>query len=164
VVAGIGIRPNVELAQAAGLAVDDGILVNERLQTADPFIFAAGDAARFPAAGLQRSVRMEHEDAALSMGRMAGQIMAGRDGRYRHLPFFYSDLFELGYEAVGLVDARLETTAQWKEPFKEGVVFYTEGGVVRGVLLVNTWGQVDKARQIIVDGLTVDRAADALAV
>jgi 3-phenylpropionate/trans-cinnamate dioxygenase ferredoxin reductase subunit len=155
VVAGLGLRPNTELAKAAGLAVEDGILVNEQLRTADPCIFSAGDVARFPAAGLGRSMRMEHEDAAVSMGRAAGLAMAGQTVPYTHLPSFYSDLFELGYEAVGLVDPRLQTVARWKDPFKEGTVFYLDGGKVRGVLLVNTWGQVDAARKMIEEGQTI---------
>ena len=68
---------------------------------------------------------------------------------WRHLPFFYSDLFQLGYEAVGELDPRLEIESDWKEPFREGVVYYLRDGIVRGVLLWNTWGQVDAARALI---------------
>ena len=75
--------------------------------------------------------------------------MAGAGEPYHHLPFFYSDLFDLGYEAVGELDPRLETVSDWKEPFREGVVYYLKGGRVRGVLLWNTWGQVDAARALI---------------
>jgi hypothetical protein len=85
------------------------------------------------------------------MGRAAGRSMAGDDAPYAHLPFFYSDLFELGYEAVGLTDSRLETVSDWKQPFREGVVYYLEGGRVRGVLLWNTWNQVDAARALIAE-------------
>jgi hypothetical protein len=98
---------------------------------------------------------VEHEDNALTMGRHAGGNLAGRTEPYRHLPFFYSDLFELGYEAVGDLDARLETVADWKEPFREGVVYYLKEGRVRGVLLWNTWGQVDAARALIAQPGTV---------
>lgn len=69
----------------------------------------------------------------------------------RHLPFFYSDLFELGYEAVGDLDARLETVADWRQPFREGVIYYLRNGRVCGVLLWNTWGQVDAARVLIAE-------------
>lgn len=149
VVAGLGITPNVQLAEAAGLKVDNGIVVNEHLQTSDPDIYAAGDVASFPAAALGRRIRVEHEDAANSMGKHAGQCMAGVDAPYTELPFFYSDLFDLGYEAVGTLDARYETVEQWVTPFREGVVYYLEGGRVRGALLWNTWGQVDAARALI---------------
>src|SRR5207245_8989929 len=96
-------------------------------------------------------IRVEHEDNANTMGRIAGLNMAGHATAYDHLPFFYSDLFELGYEAVGDLDARLEAVADWKEPFREGVVYFLKGGRVRGILLWNTWGQVDHARQLIAE-------------
>jgi 3-phenylpropionate/trans-cinnamate dioxygenase ferredoxin reductase subunit len=149
VVAGIGITPNVVLAEAAGLAVDDGILVDKHLTTTHADVFAAGDVARFNAPQLGKPIRVEHEDNALSMGRAAGRAMAGDKAEYGHLPFFYSDLFERGYEAVGEMDPRGEIVADWKEEFLEGVVYYLSGGRVRGVLLWNTWGQVDAARALI---------------
>lgn len=149
VVAGLGIVPNTQLAVDAGLTVDNGIVVDARLQTSDPDIYAAGDIAAFPATALGRRIRVEHENAAISMGVRAGQCMAGLDAPYDELPFFYSDLFDLGYEAVGSLDARLETVEQWVEPYREGVVYYLDGGRVRGVLLWNTWGQVDAARELI---------------
>ncbi len=149
VVAGIGIQPNVELAQRAGLKIDNGIIVDEFLRTTHPDIYAAGDVATFYNPALGQSIRVEHEDNANTMGTMAGHNMAGKPEPYRHLPFFYSDLFELGYEAVGELDSRLETFADWKTPFREGVVYYLKQGRVRGVLLWNTWGQVDAARALI---------------
>jgi NADPH-dependent 2,4-dienoyl-CoA reductase/sulfur reductase-like enzyme len=153
VVAGLGIVPNTELAQAAGIQVEDGILVDRRLRTSDPSVFAAGDVARFEAPALGKRVRVEHEDNALTMGKAAGRSMAGDDTPYTHLPFFYSDLFDLGYEAVGDTDARLVTEADWKERFREGVITYRDGGKVRGVLLWNTFGQVDAARERIEKGV-----------
>ena len=155
VVAGIGIRPNVELAEAVGLEVDDGIVVDELLRTSHPDIFAAGDVASFHSPALGRRVRVEHEDNANTMGRTAGRAMAGAAAPYHHLPFFYSDLFELGYEAVGQIDARLEVVADWKQPYREGVLYYLEGGRVRGVLLWNVWGQVDAARRLISEAGTI---------
>jgi len=149
VVAGIGVAPNVELAQSAGLQVSDGIVVDELLRTSHPGVYAAGDVANFSSAALGRRLRVEHEDNANTMGREAGRSMAGEARPYLHLPFFYSDLFDLGYEAVGELDPRLETVADWKEPHREGVVYYLRDGRVRGVLLWNVWGQVDAARQLI---------------
>lgn len=149
VVAGIGIQPNVELAQAAGLAVGDGIIVDDYLRTTHPDIYAAGDIASFYSPALARRRRVEHEDNAVTMGRHAGRVMAGAVETYRHQPFFYSDLFELGYEAVGELDSRLETVADWKEPYREGVIYYLGAGVVRGVLLWNVWEQVEAARRLI---------------
>lgn len=149
IVAGIGIQPNVELAEQAGLPVDDGIVVDEFLRTRNPDIFAAGDAASVYSPDLDRRIRVEHEDAARTMGLAAGRSMAGRQEPYRHLPSFYSDLFDLGYEAVGLPDPRLETVADWREPFRQGVVYTLKDGRVRGVLLWNTWDQVEAARRLI---------------
>jgi hypothetical protein len=85
------------------------------------------------------------------MGRTAGQNMAGEEKPYDHLPFFYSDLFDLGYEAVGELDSRLETFSDWSEPYGKGVVYYLRDSRVRGVLLWNTFGQVNAARQIIAE-------------
>jgi 3-phenylpropionate/trans-cinnamate dioxygenase ferredoxin reductase subunit len=151
VVAGVGIHPNVALASAAGLEIVDGIAVDEFLRTSRPDIYAAGDVAAFLNPALARRMRVEHEDNANTMGRLAGRNMAGSLEPYHHLPFFYSDLFELGYEAVGEVDARLELFADWKEPYREGVVYYQKAGRVRGVLLWNVWGQVDAARELIAE-------------
>jgi len=112
-------------------------------------VFAAGDVARFPAPALGGSRRVEHEDHANTHGRCVGGNMAGADEPYEHLPFFYSDLFELGYEAVGDVDSRLETVSEWAEPNRKGVVCYVEDGKPRGFLLWDVWGKVDDARDLI---------------
>lgn len=151
VVAGLGIVPNVDLAEQAGLRVENGIVVDEYLRTSVPDIFAAGDVANFFNPVLGTRMRVEHEDNANTMGAAAGRAMAGHGVSYTHLPFFYSDLFTLGYEAVGELDSRLETVAEWKERFREGVVYYLKDGRVRGVLLWNTWGQVQGARELIAD-------------
>jgi NADPH-dependent 2,4-dienoyl-CoA reductase/sulfur reductase-like enzyme len=151
VVAGIGIQPNVELAQQAGIRVDNGIVVDELLRTSAPDVFAAGDVANFYNPALGMRLRVEHEDNANTMGAAAGRSMAGQGTPYTHLPFFYSDLFALGYEAVGELDSRLDTASTWKEPFREGVIHYKRDGRVRGVLLWNTWGQVDAARALIAE-------------
>jgi NADPH-dependent 2,4-dienoyl-CoA reductase/sulfur reductase-like enzyme len=149
VVAGIGVTPNIELARLAGLEVENGIVVDELLRTTTPDIYAAGDVADFFNPALGKRLRVEHEDNANTMGRAAGRAMAGKDAPYHHLPFFYSDLFDLGYEAVGELDSRLETVADWKEPNREGVVYYLRDGRVCGVLLWNVWSQVDAARELI---------------
>ena len=151
VVAGVGIEPNVELAHMAGLEVDNGIVVDEFLHTGHPDIHAAGDVATFHNPLLGKRIRVEHEDNANSMGRQAGRNMAGKSEPYHHLPSFYSDLFELGYEAVGEVDSRLETFADWKRPNEEGVIYYLQHGRVRGVLLWNVWQQVEAARKLIAE-------------
>jgi 3-phenylpropionate/trans-cinnamate dioxygenase ferredoxin reductase subunit len=151
VVAGVGIEPNIELAEEAGLEVADGILVDEFLRTDHPDIYAAGDVAAFYNSALGTRLRVEHEDNANTMGKVAGRNMAGLSTRYDHLPFFYSDMFDLGYEAVGELNSELETVADWTEPYREGVVYYLREGQVRGVLLWNVWGQVDAARDLIAE-------------
>ncbi len=151
VVAGIGLVPNTALAEDAGLVVDNGIVVDASLRTSQPDIYAAGDVASFRNPALGERMRVEHEDNANTMGQMAGKAMAGDPIEYTHLPFFYSDLFELGYEAVGRLDSRLETVAEWEDPFRKGIVYYLKGGRVRGVLLWDTWGKVDAARDLIAE-------------
>ncbi len=151
VVAGLGVRPNVELAKSAGLKVEDGILVDDHQRTSAPDIFSAGDVAMFPHKVLGRLIRVEHEDNALKMGRQAGRNMAGADEVYTHTPFFYSDLFELGYEAVGELSSKLEMVADWQEPFEKGVVYYLEDGRVRGVLLWNVWKKIKEAADLMAE-------------
>jgi NADPH-dependent 2,4-dienoyl-CoA reductase/sulfur reductase-like enzyme len=149
VVAGIGIEPNVELAQATGLKVDNGIVVDELLRTSHPDVYAAGDVAAFYNRSLDKRIRVEHEDNANTMGRLAGRSMAGDPEPYNHLPSFYSDLFELGYEAVGELDTRREIVTDWKKQNHEGVIYYLQNNRIRGVLLWNVWGQLDAARSLI---------------
>lgn len=151
VVAGIGVRPNVELAKSAGLKVENGIIVDDHQRASMPDIFAAGDVAMFPHATLGKLARIEHEDNALQMGKQAGRNMAGADEPYTHTPFFYSDLFEFGYEAVGELSSKLEMVTDWQEPFQKGVVYYLDGGHVRGVLLWNVWKKIEEATALIAE-------------
>jgi 3-phenylpropionate/trans-cinnamate dioxygenase ferredoxin reductase component len=150
VVAGIGIHPNLDLAKEAGIKVNDGIIVDEHLETSIPDIYAAGDVANFFHSGLEKRTRVEHENNAVEMGKVAGRNMAGASEAYTHIPMFYSDLFELGYEAVGEMSSKMETIPDWQEePFKKGVVYYMDEGHVRGVLLWNVWKKVEEARTLM---------------
>ena len=161
VVAGLGITPESELAKAVGLEVDDGIVVDElgRAVGHDD-VFAAGDVASFPVAALGRRFRLEHEDHAKSHGRAVGANMAGANTPYTHLPFFYSDMFDLGYEAVGEVDSRLETVESWEEPNRKGIVAYVdESRRPRGFLYWNVWDHVDVGRELIAAGEPIQEAA-----
>ena len=160
VVAGLGIEPNTELARAAGPAVDGGIVVDEygRVDGRD-HVFAAGDVASFPSAALGGRFRVEHEDHAKTHGKVVGANMAGAEMPYDHLPFFYSDMFDLGYEAVGDVDSRLATIARWDEPNRKGVVAYVDDASrPRGFLLWNTWDKVEAARDLIRAAQPIDEA------
>ncbi len=149
VLAGVGLDPHDELAEAGGLDVGNGIVVDEYCRTSDPYIYAAGDVAQFPYLALGETMRIEHEDHAIQHGRTAGANMAGAKRVYDHLPFFYGDMFELGFEAVGEVDARLATDAVWQTENREGVVYYLRDDVVRGLLLWGRFGLVDWARDMV---------------
>ena len=152
VVAGLGLIPNTELAEEAGIEVEHGIVVDELLRTSHQDVFAAGDVAAFTNPALGRRIRVEHEDNAMMMGQAAGKSMAGAGEPYHHLPYFYTNLFDLGYQAVGDLDARHETVADWiEEPYKRGVVYYLEDGRVRGVLLWRLLRQLDAARRLIAE-------------
>jgi len=133
------------------LKVENGILVDDRQRASAPDVFSAGDVAMFPHKVLGRLVRVEHEDNALKMGRQAGRNMAGADEAYTHTPYFYSDMFELGYEAVGTLNSKLETVADWQEPFQKGVIHYLEDGRVRGVLLWNVWEKLKEATALMAE-------------
>ena len=139
--------PDTELAEAAGLEVSDGIVVDEygrvpgTRTSSPPATWRAS-----PLRALGTTMRIEHEDHANTHGKAVGANMAGAGAPYDHLPFFYSDLFDLGYEAVGLVDSRLEAVEDWQEPNRKGVVTYVEDGKPRGVLLWNVWDKLDAAR------------------
>ena len=160
VVAGLGILPNVELAEAAGFAVDNGIVVDEYGHAGGrDDVFAAGDVASFPSAALGTRMRVEHEDHARSHGKAVGANMAGAREPYEHMPFFYSDMFDLGYEAVGELDSRLDALEAWEEPNRKGVITYVDAERrPRGVLLWDTWGKVDEARELIRTGAPLDEA------
>jgi NADPH-dependent 2,4-dienoyl-CoA reductase/sulfur reductase-like enzyme len=158
IVAGLGIVPNEQLAARAGLPLDNGIVVDDRGRVGGrDDVFAAGDVARFPSAVLGTMTRVEHEDHAKSHGRAVGANMAGADTPYEHLPFFYSDLFDLGYEAVGDTDARLGTMAEWAEPNRQGVIAYLDDERrPRGFLLWDVWGKVEAATELIRAGEPLD--------
>jgi 3-phenylpropionate/trans-cinnamate dioxygenase ferredoxin reductase component len=159
VVAGLGIVPDTQLAEAAGLPVDNGIVVDEHGRVADG-VFAAGDVANFPSPVLGKRFRVEHEDHANTHGKVVGANMAGAGRPYDHLPFFYSDLFDLGYEAVGEIDSRLAVVESWQEPNRKGVVTYVDDdGRPRGFLLWNVWDKVDLARDLIKAGKPVGEGA-----
>ncbi len=150
-VIGIGVKPNTELAESAGLKTEDGIEVNRQLQTTHPDIYAAGDAVRFYNPALDRFMRVEHEDHALQSGKTAGRNMAGQSLAYDHLPFFYSDLFGRSCEAVGVLDSSLQTEEIWNGIDKPGVWAYLEDRRVCGVLMWNLSGRTELARALIAE-------------
>ncbi len=152
VVVGIGIKPSIELAQGAGLQTGNGIILNEYLQSSDPDIYAAGDNALFPYQALGQQMRLEHWDCALNQGKHAGRNMTGAREPFTYMPYFFSDLFEFGYEAVGEVNAKLESFADWQKENDTGVIYYLKDGKVRGAMMCNVWEKVDAARELIISG------------
>jgi 3-phenylpropionate/trans-cinnamate dioxygenase ferredoxin reductase component len=148
-VVGVGIAPSLELAVAANLQTDNGIVVNDRLQTSNPNIYAAGDNAYFPYQALGKRMRVEHWDNAINQGKLAGRNMAGANEPYNYMPYFFSDLFEFGYEAVGEVDSRLEAFADWQKENGTGVIYYLAENKVRGAMMCNVWDRVSAARELI---------------
>ena len=158
VISGIGIKPNTVLAEKSGIPVDNGIVVNNVLQTNFPDVFAAGDVANFIHIPLGKRVRVEHEDNANTMGMAAGENMSGDMKAYDHAPYFYSDLFDLGYEAVGDINNELEIFEDWIEPFTKGTVYYLQDDKVRGVIFWNLWGKVDEGRELIQSNRAIKKA------
>jgi NADPH-dependent 2,4-dienoyl-CoA reductase/sulfur reductase-like enzyme len=159
VVAGLGIEPSTELAASIGLQVDNGVVVDE-YGNAGGDVWAAGDVARFPHSTFGGLTRVEHEDHANSHGKAVGANMAGAGQPYDHVPFFYSDLFDLGYEAVGDLDSRQRSIVHWEEPNRKGVIAYVDDeDKPRGFLLWDVWGKVDAATELLRDGKPIDEAA-----
>ena len=154
VVAGLGIEPSTELAERAGITVENGIVVDEFGRVdGQPDVFAAGDVANFPVAALGRRTRVEHEDHAKTHGKIVGANMAGANIPYDHLPFFYSDMFEFGYEAVGDLDSRLQTVERWDVPNREGIAAYVDSeNHPQGFLFWNVWDKVEAGRKLIQAG------------
>ena len=155
VIVGIGIAPYLDLARNAGLETANGIIVDEYLQTSLPDIYAAGDNAFFPYQALGKQTRIEHWDNALNQGKWAGRNMADAREPFTYMPYFFSDLFEFGYEAVGEVDARLETFADWQKENDTGVIYYLKDGKVKGAMMCNVWEKVEAARTLIRKGETM---------
>ncbi len=150
-VIGVGVLPRTGLAEAAGLEVDNGIVVDDHMRTSATDVYAAGDVASYPDALLGRR-RVEHVDHAEKSGELAGRAMAGAEAAYDYTPFFWSDILDAGYEAVGETSSRLDMVEDWKDgEIGTGVVYYLKSGHVRGVLLWNVWDSVGKARELIAE-------------
>jgi NAD(P)H-nitrite reductase large subunit len=154
-IVGAGIIPDTKLAADAGLKVGNGIVVDDHLRTSDPNVYAAGDNAFFPYIALGKEMRVEHWDNAVNQGRHAGWNMAGKGVVYDYMPYFFSDLFDFGYEAVGELDSRMDFVADWETENQTGVIYYLDDRRVRGVMTCNIYGKMDQARQMIREGKQV---------
>ena len=155
VVVGVGLRTCMGLAHNSGMQVGDGIVVNEQLHTSAPGVFAAGDNTEFLHPGLDHRIRIEHWDNALHQGKQAGRNMAGANEPYTYMPYFFSDLFDFGYEAVGEVSSKLEAVECWEKEYQTGVIYYLKAGRVRGVMMCNLWDKIPEARALIQRGTHV---------
>jgi 3-phenylpropionate/trans-cinnamate dioxygenase ferredoxin reductase subunit len=162
VVIGVGVRPDTELAERAGLPVDNGVLVDQQLKAADG-IWAAGDVANADHPQFGR-VRIEHWAEALNQGLLAGRNLAGAGERYERVPYFFSDQFDLSLSFLGHVrewdDLVVRGSREVEAP--RFVAWYLHGGTPRAALIVNDWDAEDPVREVIRRAKPVDpgRLAD----
>jgi 3-phenylpropionate/trans-cinnamate dioxygenase ferredoxin reductase component len=157
VVVGIGVTPRTDLAGAGcGLAVDNGIVVDQHLETNVAAVYAAGDVANAWHPRYRRHVRVEHWANALHQGTTAGRNVAGRREVYERLPYFFSDQYDLGMEYVGLSGPDDELVVRGDLDAREFVAFWHRDGVVSAAMNVNVWDVVEDLKAII----TADRPVD----
>ena len=158
VIVGIGVAPAAELASAAGLEVDGGVLTDAGLRTSDPDIYAAGDVARayHPLVGTR--LRVEHWANARHQPVAAARSMLGQDVAYDRLPYFFSDQYDLGMEYTGYVPADGYDRVVFRGDVakREFVAFWMSRGQVLAGMNVNIWDVTDDIRDLIRDGLPVD--------
>ncbi|PBC81048.1 MULTISPECIES: NAD(P)/FAD-dependent oxidoreductase [unclassified Streptomyces] len=164
VIVGIGITPNSEPAAAAGLKVDNGVVVDERLCSSHPDIYAAGDVASAYHPLLGRHLRVEHWANALHQPRTAAQAMLGREVRYDRLPYFFTDQYDLGMEYTGYVgpEGYDRVVFRGDTGAREFIAFWLSGGRVLAGMNVNVWDVTDPIRALVASGRAVDpeRLAD----
>ncbi|MDG7008914.1 MAG: FAD-dependent oxidoreductase [Nitrososphaerota archaeon] len=151
VAVGVGIIPNTEIAEEAGLKVDRGIVVDERLRTSATGVYAAGDVARFYSPILKRVMRVEHYDVAERQGAVAGSNMAGRRATFDELPYFFSNQYDLEINAYGDLSSRTSTVLRGGLNSSAGFLqFYFNGTVLDGVLSINRdWDEIEKAKALV---------------
>jgi 3-phenylpropionate/trans-cinnamate dioxygenase ferredoxin reductase subunit len=159
VVVGAGAAPRVELAEAAGLRVDDGVTCDDRLRTSVPNVFAAGDIARAQHPLIGTSVRVEHWANALEQGPAAARNMLGRDIAYDRVPYFYSDQYDVGMEYAGHVTGAERVVFRGDPAGMEFIAFWLRGGRVVAGMNVNVWDVTDDIQALIRSGAEVDEDA-----
>lgn len=163
VVVGVGVAPNVDLAEAAGLSVDDGVLVDEHLRTSDPDVFAAGDVANAYHPFLGRRLRVEHWANALNQPAVAAKSMLGQDATYDRLPYFFSDQYDLGMEYTGYADpTSAEVVIRGDLAAREFIALWLADGRVQAGMNVNVWDVTDPIKALILSGQRIEavRLAD----
>ncbi len=151
VVAGVGVAPNTALAEAAGLEVDNGILVDEHLGTSATGVFAAGDVANAHHPVLGRRLRVEHWDTAIEQGKVVAHSMLGHDVSYDRMPYFYTDQYDLGMEYVGSVgpEGYDEVVLRGDTGKREFTAFWLRGDQVLAGMQVNDWDATDPIRALV---------------
>jgi 3-phenylpropionate/trans-cinnamate dioxygenase ferredoxin reductase component len=159
VVVGAGATPNVELGQRAGLDIDNGILVDPRLQTSAENIFAAGDVANHMHPFYERRVRVEHWANAQGQGPLAAHSMLGSQRPYNDLPYFFSDQYDVGMEYSGLPDADDRVVFRGDVAGGEFIAFWLRDGVVTAGMNVNVWDVNEHVQELIRSRERVDEAA-----
>lgn len=160
VVVGVGITPNVELAQEAGLDVRDGIVTDAHLHTSVADVYAAGDVANAYHPLLGRHLRVEHWANALNQPRVAALGMLGEDAVHDRLPYFYTDQYDLGMEYTGYVEPGGYDRVVFRgEPAKrQFIAFWMAGSRVLAGMSVNVWDVIDPIRDLITSGADLDDA------
>ncbi|HET7194279.1 MAG TPA: FAD-dependent oxidoreductase [Nocardioides sp.] len=163
VVVGIGVQPEVGLAREAGLAVGDGVLVDARLRTSDPHVFAVGDIAGHDHPVLGRRIRVEHWDNAIHQARAAARVMLGGDQPYHRLPYFFTDQYDLGMEYVGSVgpDGYDEVVLRGDVSTRVFTALWLKSRRVVAAMHANDWDQIDPIRGIVGREVDRDQLADA---
>jgi 3-phenylpropionate/trans-cinnamate dioxygenase ferredoxin reductase subunit len=159
VVAGIGVAPRVELAESAGLALDNGVLADEFLLTSAPNIFAAGDVANAWHPIFEQRIRLEHWSSALNQGPAAARNMLGAQVAYERIPYFFSDQYEVGMEYSGWATAWDQVVFRGSVDKREFIAFWLEGGRVAAGMNVNVWDVADTIAQLVAAKRPVDPAA-----
>jgi 3-phenylpropionate/trans-cinnamate dioxygenase ferredoxin reductase subunit len=157
VVVGAGAAPRTELAEAAGLAVENGVLVDGRLETSVPGIFAAGDIANQLHPGLGR-LRVEHWDNALHQGPAAARGMLGAGEPYARTPYFFSDQYDVGMEYAGYTPAWDRVVFRGDPASREFIAFWLADGRVLAGMNVNVWDVTEPIQALIAGGTQVDVA------
>jgi 3-phenylpropionate/trans-cinnamate dioxygenase ferredoxin reductase component len=156
VVIGVGVTPRVELAAAAGLEIDNGILVDELLQTASESVFAAGDVANAWHPFFERRLRVEHWHNALEQGPAAARNMLGKAEPYERIPYFFSDQYDVGMEYAGHATEWDEVVFRGDVEGREFIAFWLQGGRVMAGMNVNVWDVTDHIQALIRSRAEVD--------
>lgn len=160
VVVGVGAVPNVEQASAAGLDVDNGVLVDDQLRAAE-HVYAIGDVANAVNSALGGRLRVEHWDNAIRQGQLAGHVLLGEDAHYDWQPYFFTDQYDLGMEYVGRGSADDEVVVRGDEESGEFLAFWLREGVVTAAMNVNIWDVNDQLRALIGRRIEPSRLTDA---